>query len=206
MITAIINQKGGVGKSTTSVHLAYWLHQKKKSVLLIDSDGQGSSSRWVKNLNIPTIAQTDPNELAENIPSWIEGYEYVVIDGAGGLTETTRVILYYTNVAIIPCQPTALDLVSSGSAVKLVKQAQRFREDLVGATFINRAVPRTRLTRETEVALGNIEGITHLKTIVYQRQCIADAFGQEQTVFDMGVSGEKSAQEYNQLFKEVLVL
>ena len=106
----------------------------------------------------------------------------------------------------MPCQPTALDLVSSGSVVKLVKQAQRFRPDLVGATFINRAVPRTRLEREIQEALKSIEGIIHLKTIIYQHQCIADAFGQEQTVFDMGINGEKSALEYQNLFKEVMGL
>jgi chromosome partitioning protein len=206
MITAIVNQKGGVGKSSTAVHLAYWLKQQGKSVVLIDSDSQASSSMWVKSLDIPAIVQSDPNELAENIPDLVKGYDHAVIDGAGGLSEATRVILYYANIALMPCQPTALDLVSSGSVVKLVKQAQRFRPDLVGATFINRAVPRTRLEREIQEALKSIEGIIHLNTIVYQRQCIADAFGQEQTVFDMGINGEKSALEYQNLFKEVMGL
>ena len=203
MITAIINQKGGVGKSSTAVHYAVWLQQRVQSVLLIDSDAQGSSSLWAKSLGLTVITETDPNELAENIPDWSKGYQRVVIDGAGGLSETTRVILYYANVALIPCQPTALDLLSSGSVVKLVKQAQRFRSDLQGATFINRAIPRTRLARETEEALADIEGITHLQTMIYQRQCVADAFGQNQTVFDMGNVGAKSAQEYNALFNEV---
>lgn len=206
MITALINQKGGVGKSSTAVHFAYWLRQRQEKILLIDSDAQASSSMWVKSLGIKAIAETDPNELAEKIPEWSEGYDQVVIDGAGGITETTRVILYFSNVALIPCQPTALDLVSSGSVVKLVKQAQRFRNDLVGATFINRAVPRTKLMSEAERALTSIEGMVHLKTVIYQRQCIADAFGQGQTVFQMGAVADKSATEYNNLFEEVMAL
>lgn len=206
MITAIINQKGGVGKSSCAVHLAYWLKQQGKSVVLIDSDTQASSSMWVKSLEIPALVQSDPNELAENIPDMVKGYDHAVIDGAGGLSEATRVILYYANIALIPCQPTALDLVSSGSVVKLVKQAQRFRPDLIGATFINRAIKGTNLVRETQDALGNIDGIIHLETIIYQRQCIADSFGQGETVFSMGKDGEKSAQEYRNLFTEVMGL
>ena len=206
MITAIINQKGGVGKSSTAVHLAYWLKAQGKSVVLIDSDTQASSSMWVKSLSIPAIVQSDPNELAEHLPDMVKGYDHGVIDGAGGLSEATRVILYYANIALIPCQPTALDLVSSGSVVKLVKQAQRFRPDLIGATFINRAIKGTNLVRETQDALNNIEGIIHLETIIHQRQCIADAFGQGETVFSMGINGEKSAQEYRNLFTEAIAL
>ena len=113
MITATINQKGGVGKSSTAVHLAYWLKQQGQSVVLIDSDTQASSSMWVKSLGIPAIVQSDPNELAENIPDMVKGYDHAVIDGAGGLSEATRVILYYANIALIPCHlrqsPRAVD-------------------------------------------------------------------------------------------------
>ena len=77
---------------------------------------------------------------------------------------------------------------------------------MIGATFINRAVPRTKLMAEAERALSSIEGMAHLKTVIYQRQCIADAFGQDQTVFQMGANGEKSAAEYSNLFEEVIAL
>ncbi len=91
--------------------------------------------------------------------------------------------------------------------MRLIRQAKGFRGDeLIAAAFLSRAIPRTRLADEAKEVLGNIEGVTLLKTIIHQRQAIADAFGQQSVVWEMGADAKKAADEYAALCREVLKL
>ena len=97
-VISLVNQKGGVSKSTTSVHLAYWLITKKKrKTLLIDADSQRSSSLWVEGMEeikIPIKVIGSPDDLLEQIPELSAVYDYVIVDGPASLSEATRAILF----------------------------------------------------------------------------------------------------------------
>lgn len=206
---ALVNQKGGCSKSTTTVHLAYWLRQKKKKVTVVDADAQKSSSIWLASLEqpIPAVVLQSPDELLEQIPDLAEQTEYLLVDGPAGLSEATRAILFRTDLAIVPCQPTGVDLASAADAVRLINQAQSVRNGPPkAALFLARAVKGTKLLDES-IALLNKTGVPVLKTVVYQRQAIADCFGQQCTVWELGTrAATESGNEFNRLFKEVLAL
>ena len=109
-VIALVNQKGGCGKSTTSVHLAEYLRRSHKDILLIDADAQQSSSKWVSKISEPIAYQImqDPNAILDEIPALKN--KFLILDGPASLSETTRAILLRADLAVIPCQPTGLDL------------------------------------------------------------------------------------------------
>lgn len=201
------NLKGGVGKSTTCVHFIYWLSQiKKKNVAVIDADGQSSTSNWleVMQLRIPVYRITDSDELADQVPELEQNVNYLVIDNAGNLGDATRCTLLTASLAVIPVTPSGLDMMSAASAVRMVKQIQKARKGLPSAgIFINRAIKNTKLLKESQQLLTEIEGINIFKQVIYQKQMIADSFLQGSTVWQMkGV--KDAAQDYDKLFREIL--
>jgi len=101
-IISIVNQKGGVGKTTTSINLASWLAAFGKRVLIIDIDPQGNASSGLgidyKNLD--------------------KGMYQVLVDPNTRITEAIR--SYQPNFHILPTTP---DL--AGAAIDLVEISER---------------------------------------------------------------------------------
>ncbi len=208
-IIALINQKGGCGKSTTAVHFTYWLAtNKKKKVLLVDADAQQSSSEWLSGMEvaIPYKVVQTPDDLLEQIPELAGQYSLVIVDGPASLAEATRAILFRADLAIVPVQPTGVDLRSASDAMRLIRQAQSVRGGFPNAAvFLSRAVKGTKLKDEAIALLSKTPEVSLLKTVIHQKQAIADTSGQSATVWDFpGARAKESVQEYERLFKEIL--
>lgn len=205
---AVVNQKGGAGKSTIAVHLACWLQRQKKPILLVDADGQKTSSIWLESLNyeIPFQVLQNPDELLDQLPKLAQEAEWLLVDGPATLSETTRALLLWADLALIPCQPAGVDLASASDTVRLVRQAKAIRGGLPkAALFLNKAIKGTKLKDEAFAVLQQVQDVKLLETIVHQRQVITDSFGQGATVFDMtGTSAGVARRELESLFKQAM--
>src|SRR5713101_10039843 len=104
MFLAMVNAKGGVGKSTLAVHLAVWLHERGQRVMLVDCDLQRSSSQWMAEaapeVRVEVLLSED--ELIERAPVFQQEVDIVVADGPAGLKKLTRALLLVCDTAFIP--------------------------------------------------------------------------------------------------------
>jgi len=204
MIAAVVNSKGGVGKTTLAVHMAVWLQEQGKSITMVDSDVQGSSSIWLKEASSVTrqVRLQTPDDVIEQIPKLQAESEFIVVDGPAGLSEVTRAILLIADVAFLPCGPSILDLRAVNEAIRVVKQAQKIRGGPRAVLVPNKLQVQYRLSQELlETAKGlDIPSSSGLRL----RQAYADAAGQGTVVWRMQTqSAREAAAEMQILFEEL---
>lgn len=201
MLLAVANDKGGVGKTTTSIHWVRWLSQRSQKVLLVDCDKQGSAREWGKSLGFNIREMPDSNDLLEFLPKLSQEWDWVVVDGPAGNSEVCKSILMCADLILIPCQPTGLDLRASNEMLRVVRSLQSLRQGLPKAyLFLSRASTNTTLYRESLEVLNNL-GFPYLKQHISNRQAIARCAGEGTTVFDQRI--KDSIKEFDSLFSEV---
>lgn len=206
MIIVVANSKGGVGKSTLAVHLAAWLHEQGHTVTLADCDTQHSSSQWAKEAvpEVKAVQLADADEILDKLPTLARHCDFLVADGPGSNTETSRALLLRADLALVPCKASMLEVRALAQATNVLRQAQDIRGGIPKAVIVLSMVGKTyRLTQDMKDAAAALE-IPLARTAVTLKQIYADAPGQGAVVWQLGARARDAAQEVNSLFREVL--
>ena len=203
-VISVLNQKGGSGKTTIATHLARAIQLKGFSVLLVDSDPQGSSRDWaavneenpvpVVGIDRPTI-ERDLKRIAEK--------DYVIIDGAPQAADLAISAIKASDIIIIPVQPSPYDIWATSDLVDLVKQRIEMTDGKLKAVFVvSRTIKGTKIGKEISVALSDY-GLPVLKTAITQRVIYPTSASIGSSVLDEEPAGEAS-KEINNLINEIL--
>jgi chromosome partitioning protein len=207
MIITFENQKGGVGKTTLSLHVAHERARQGRRVLVIDADPQGSARDWLAAREDPapfTLVGLDRPTIHRELEKLVADYDDVVIDGPPRVTAVARSAILAADVVVIPVQPSPYDVWAAQETVELVRESIVFKEHLIAVFAINREIVNTAISRDVVEALSQTD-LAVLRSHVCQRVAFAESVTRGQTVFETR-SDEKAMREISSLTAEIASL
>ncbi len=169
-VIAVLNQKGGSGKTTIATHLARALQLAGADVLLVDSDPQGSARDWaaVREDQPLTVVGIDRPTIDRDLKQ-VARKDFVVIDGAPQAADLAVSAIKAADFVLIPVQPSPYDIWATADLVELVKQRIEVTDGRLQAAFVvSRAIKGTRIGGEVTEALAGY-GLPILASRITQR-------------------------------------
>ena len=204
-VIALVGNKGGAGKTTLCVNLAAALADKA-SVVVLDADPQQSSSQWHK------IADGGGNafevfEACDDVERVLNGLEqrftHNLIDCPPSVhSKQMQQALRIADLAIIPVQPSPLDLWATVHVEKEVASAREDNPALNAILLINQFESRTQLSQLMPRALAELS-LPAAETQIKRRVVYRNSFLEGRTVHDVGKRGSAASEEIHQLIQEM---
>jgi len=105
IIISLLNQKGGVGKTTLALHLAATLAERGSRVQLIDADPQGSALDWsvMRGGDAPSGVVGLPRAtIHREVARFLENHDHIIIDGPPRVYEVACSAIMASDLVLIP--------------------------------------------------------------------------------------------------------
>ncbi len=184
LTVAVLQQKGGSGKTTIAVNLAAAAHLEGCRARGVDMDRQGSAFDWSaarrdgSPLEGLTVVRADRPLPLPRLAEITRGFDAVFLDGPPRLGDVTQSAAVAADVAVLPIQPGPFDFWAVAETLESLDVADQIREQLgrppVRRTFVvNRAGANTKLARDAEAELLAAGG--ELLGVIRQRVAFPDA-------------------------------
>lgn len=204
MIIAVVNLKGGAGKTTVATNLVYALARTEQT-LLIDTDMQRSASLWYDNRaagtdNFSVVSITEHKSLKKQVPVFRDQYKHIVIDGAPQTDLINAVGIYLADLVIIPVTPSPYDIWATEIILDRVHASQETAPGKQACFLLNRVNDQAALSKDTAEALTAF-GLPVFQTRLHNRVVYADSASSGRSVLES--SNAKAKTEFEALFSEI---
>lgn len=213
MLVAIANQKGGCGKTTTSMHLAALIHASGSDVVVADADPQGSAAAWAAAADeslpwpTPVVGIAHAGKTAHRqLRSQMANHDMVIVDCPPSAdADTTQSIFLVADLVLVPVLPSGVDLRAVESIVALADRARDLRQgvdesdELPVRLLINQHARGRVLSREIGDALAELAPV--LNTRIAAREAYRQASAVGSTAWALGAIDAR--REFKQLASEI---
>jgi chromosome partitioning protein len=186
-VVAVIAQKGGVGKTTNTTHLAWLAEESGAKAAIIDADPQGTASDWYgrrqkqQGKSTPLMSGAPTPELLKQAVQAARSanYDYVFIDTpANGESPIPPTAAALADLVLMPCVPSMGNMDALKTSVRIVK-----RTKTPAYFFINRGRSQ-RINDECLVGLTSAYGLPAIKVHISDRRPVMNAEGPGITLFE----------------------
>lgn len=204
-ILAVLNEKGGTGKSTVATNLATALHREGRRVVLLDCDPQGTARDWrdasPEGADLPPVLGVDrPQMLASSLAG--VNADIAIIDSPAKAEAMAAAIVRVAHAALLVIQPSGADIWASAAAVKLVQAKRDVGGSIAAAFLVNRTSSATKLSKLVKAGEWHeYEEIDQLDNTLGNRAAYAQALTDGVCVLDL--NDKKAKQELLAVINEL---
>ncbi len=204
-VLAVINQKGGAGKTTLAMNLAAGL-ALRGSTVVVDLDPQGSALQWAGAGAQPypaTVKQLSGRWDGTALRQTYKTYQHIVLDCPPSLdSHASNQALRSADVALIPVLPSPVDLWASLRLPQEVDAARSSNPGLRAFLVLNQLEQRSALSAAMQDALAEF-GLPVLQAGLRRRAIYRAAALDGLSVYQMGARAQGAVDEIDAILKEV---
>lgn len=215
MIISVVNEKGGSGKTTISVNLAFKFAEQGIDTMLVDADPQRSVETLIdyranNGLELPfTSVSRTGDSLAKEVRNLANKYDSIIIDTGGRDSREMRQALLVSDIVLIPTIITSgFDQAVLNKMLNLISETLIMNENLKTLIVNNKASTNPMLQNKVQKFidfLSEVELPQNVKlanTILHEREIYKNVIFDGKSVIEL--EDNKARDEVNALYKELL--